>query len=361
MHEDGSVGRLDKKDIEVTFRAPGRVEGKERIVTQTTKRLAEVALYADFAECLAEQKSNTRPFMPINFRNTEWSIEDMPDETLIEFKEWCNRPPIDIESVRNAANEQAVSWHEREGTTVACEACNGSNYTYACRICGYSRQFYKYPVVRYQQKDSTYDVPMDAAAFIQLNPQSLSLKTRSYFNDRGMMMAERVLQFDATELPDGYIPDVVPTGVVSVNAAEELARPLEIVVERWTELEGRSRLHENAQARIHGPDEFAARQGYFDSPDACLRALQRHITQRLYHEGSDTEQSALKLKELQRKVGEYGFKLAYEYSYAGMGESDAKFMLARRKDDYVNVQPITYDIDVQHGIETALRYVDAKN
>ena len=241
---------------------------------------------------------------------------------------------------------------------MACKDCQNVARKYACRTCGYSRELYTYPVVRYHDGEVTFDVPIDTASLVSLRPDVLSLQVRPYFSDSGMMMAERVLQLDARLLPDGYIPSLTTRGELEVDMAEELARPVEIIIERWTESEVRNLRVARARSQTHGIDEFAKRSGFLASPESCMAALQTEVTQGLYHERYDTEQSATRLAALREKVGECGLELAYEYAYAGMGESDAKFMLARRHDDYVDIQPITHDIDVQHGIETALKFVD---
>jgi hypothetical protein len=359
MHEDGSVGRLDKEEVEVTVRLPSRIEGRECLKRKTISRLGEVALFADLAGCLADQKKVVFARAPFGFEDTDWTLEDMPEATLKEYQDWCERPSIDIEALRCAASEQAAPWKNRQEKLCLCKDCESSNpnYQYACRTCGYSRELYAYPIVRYRDGEAIYDVPMDAAAIVQLQPEYLSLKVRPFFNKSGMMMAERVLQFDARALPNGYIPHTDSESELRIDPAEDLARPLEIVIERWTEAEERRRMSENARARIHGPDAYAVTRGFLQSPESCMRAIQTQIMQRLYHERRDSEQSGLRLDELRRKVGERALELAYEYSSAGMGESDAKFMLARRHGEYVDVQPMTYEIDVQHGVEKALTLV----
>jgi hypothetical protein len=363
MHKDGSVGRLDKKEVDVIVRVPGRIEGREYIRHETISRLGEVALFTDLPGCLADQKQVVFDRPPFGFKDTDWALEDMPDATLEEYQNWCERPSINLESLRSIATEQAVAWEHRQEKLSLCKDCENSkpNYQYACRTCGYSRELYVYPIVRYRDDEVAYDVPMDAAAIVQLQPDSLSLKVRPYFNKSGMMIAERVLQFDARELPNGYIPYVSSESRLRIDPAEDLVRPLEIVIERWIEADERHRMSENARARFHGPDEYATARGFLESTESCMQAIQTQIMQRLYHERRDSEQSGARLDELRRKVGGYALELAYEYSAAGMGESDAKFMLARRHGEYVDVQSITYEIDVQHGVEKALTLVDQKN
>jgi hypothetical protein len=342
--------------MDVTVRTPGRIEGRERIKHETISRLGEAAVFANLAECLAGQRIAVGSRRPFGFEDTDWTLADMPEATLKEYQDWCDRPPIDIETVRRSASELVADWHQRQEELYKCKDCerSGPDYQYACRTCGYSRNLFKYPIVRYGSDDSVYDVPMDAAGIVRLRPESLSLQVRPYFNKEGMMTAERVLQFDARTLPNGYIPGLVAEHELKVDSAEDLARPQEIVIERWTESEERSRTPEKARARIHGLAEHAEAWGYLQSPESCMQALQMHIAQRLYRERRDSDQTAKRLELLRKKVGEYGLELAYEYSSAGMGENDAKFMLARQEDGYVDVQPITYEIDVQHGIEKAL-------
>lgn len=357
MHKDGSVGKLGEKKVDMTVRLPSRIEGQERIKRKTVSRLGEVALFAGLAECLADQRSLRSPRLPFGYDNTDWSLDDMPEATLKEYQEWCDRPLLDIGALRQAASEQATNWSERQDDLYVCHDCVGADpdYKYACRTCGFSRQLFTYPIVRYRDEQTAYDIPMDAAAIVGLRPESLSLKVRPYFNQAGMMVAERVLQFDAHELPDGYIPGFSSESELIIDQAEDLAQPLEIVIERWAEADERHRVSENVQARIHGPDEDAVSRGYYSSPEGCVQAMQTHIMQRLYHERRDSEQAAEHLNQLRKKVGEYGLELAYEYSYAGMGESEARLMLTRRHNDYIDMQPIVSDIDVQHGVETALK------
>lgn len=347
LHPNDTVGELDERPIEVTERLPSRVEGRDRTRVRTMNVLAQVALHDTLSAYLARSRErNTGQVYP-GFDDS-WTLDDMPAATIAEFEAWRDDGRvIDIEAVRQAAIEQAEFDRDNDATYHCRDCQDGSKY--ACYSCGYARYMYRYPAVRYQQAD----VLLDVCRVITADPDTLRLDTAVKFDKDGLLMAERQLIFDARHIIDGGHE-------LDIDSGEELARPVVIVLDRFSEQTLREKLNEHALPNYHGLTKFA--ETAVTSPEACLEAMQRYIALDLYRERITTAEDQARLTELRRRLGERGLSLGSEWAYSGMGDTDIQLSAARigKNDRFIGGR-ITYTFDMQYAIKSALEFLDRRS
>ncbi len=356
LRQDGTVGEMGRQEVETTLRVPGRVPGRERLVTKTVSMMGEVAVHASLGDYLSYERNRNR-----NSRREDegWTIEDMPQDVVDAYYSWCDSvdgPDMDV--IREAASSYIANDDERQTRTIACKYCGEGNSEYACRTSGYSKEFYAYPVARYRDDNGVYDVPFDIAEVIRLAPQSVSTETRPKFDSAGKMSAERLLIVHAQNIPKSYITGKESDDdMVQIAPGEGLERDVEIVIDYW---------HEDTRQSERMRESFAYRTSFSvqaepdATPERYLEYLQYYVAQMVYQERKDPTDYDAKLKELHVAVGKCGLGLAYEYANAGMGESDARIMLTKSVKGYLVATPITYSYETRAALDVALKHMNKK-
>ncbi|MDB5186580.1 MAG: hypothetical protein JWM07_52 [Candidatus Saccharibacteria bacterium] len=345
LYPDGSVGELDQTNVNVDVRLPSRIEGQERIGKMVLPRLAEVALHASLSEYLVGKTGNTLVRTP--YRNS-WRLNDMPTETLTEYKQWkASENKMSLDDVRELAATKVASQPDRLNQTVPCPNCRNGDHQYACYTCGYARELYAYPLVRYRDEDGVYDVPVDVAGLIHMNPQALTYESEWEIDDNGLMSASRKIIFNAQTIPKEYITGVKSDDVLTIDPVDDLAKNIAFTTDNWAE---GKKLATNKRRTIQRHNEVPITY----TPDTYLEAAQNHVAVHMYREQKDGKNYNAMIRTLHAAVGQRGLALAYEYKSMGMGDSEARFMSAKRIDDYVVTQRIAGSFIAEMAVEDAV-------
>ena len=353
LYPDGSVGELAEKNVDVKVRLPSRVEGRERIGTQSQRHLAEVALHASLEDYLKGRRGNTADQRPYR---SSWRLADMPDETIAAYEAWRKGPQmLDLDRVRELAAAVVSSPQERELESMPCPQCqNTVSRQYACYTCDYARELYTYPLVRYRDKDGVvYDTPFDVAEVLRLSPKSLKYKTEWEIDNTGMMSAQRKIIFDVHKLPKEYVTGVAGGEDLTLSEADPLFKNIEIPVEKWSEDGKISILRPNSlrSSRLAVKSEVAL------TSEECLAELQRRLAPGSYHERKDGKDYNAMLQLLHEEVGRRGLELVFRSKYMGMGDSEKQLMFARRQSGYLQTQVIARAFSPEMALEDALKSI----
>lgn len=351
LYPDGSVGELAKKDVKVNVKLPSRIEGQERIGTTLQSRLAEIAVHASLADYLVGKPSNVSEGLP---RSNTWRLKDMPAETLSAYETWrSTAKTLDLNGICEVAATKVASKEDRSTKGVSCPNCINSDGQYACYTCGYAKEMYAYPLARYHDEDDTYDAPVDVADMIRLNPKALTYKTEWEIDDNGLMSATQKIVFNAQTIPKEYVTGEKSDEVLTVDPVDDLHKNVEFVVDRWAE---DKKLDENKRKRILRREETLISY----TSESYLESLQNSVALHRYRERKDGKDYNTIIKKLHEEVGRRGLELAFEYKYMGMGDSEARFMLAKRVDDYVVTQSIAGSFIVEMAIEESVKRISKK-
>lgn len=345
LYPDGSVGELAKKDVEVKVKLPSRIEGQERMGTMVQPRLAEIALHASLSEYLVGKSSNTLEKTP--YRNS-WRLKDMPAETLAAYEQWKTAEnQMSLDDIRELATTKVASQTDRLDQTRPCPNCINADHQYACYTCGYVRELYVYPLARYHDESGYYDIPIDVAEMIRMNPKALTYKTAWEIDDNGLMSATRQIAFHAQTIPKEYVTGEKSDETVTIDPVDDIAKNITFTTDTWAEDKKIEDMKK--RRRIVRPEDTPT----VYTPESYLEALQNATTRR-YRERKDGKDYNAMIKTLHREAGRRGLELAYEYKSMGMGESEVRFMLAKRVDEYVTIQRVAGTCDVHIAVEDAL-------
>lgn len=353
LYPDGRVGELTKKNAEVKVRLPSRIEGQERTGTVVQSRLAETALHASLADYLVARSSYTSERTPN--RSNGWRLRDMPLETLAAYEAWRkNTEPLNLDDVREVAVTKIASHENRLEQALPCPNCQHSDKKYACYSCGYAKEIYKYPLARYHDEDKAYDIPFDAADIIRLNPKALAYKTEWEIDDNGLMSATKWITFDARTIPKEYVTGEKSDDVLTIDPIDDLYKNVAFVADRWAE---EKKANDNKRQRMIRREEETL-DTY--TPESYLAALQSNLALHRYREKKDSKDYNAMISKLHAEVGRRGLELAFEYRYMGMGDSEGRFMTAKRVNEYVVTQSLGGSFNVEIALEDSIERLNKK-
>lgn len=346
LYPDGRVGELTEKNVNVKVKLPSRIEGQERIGTMVQRRLAETALHESLAEYITNKRNDRSDGVPK--RHNGWQLKDMPAETLVAYEAWQKKTdPINLNDVCDIAATKIASDEDRLSQAIPCPNCRYSDRKYACYSCGYAREMYKYPLARYHDDDTAYDVPVDVADMIRLDPDTLSYKTEWEIDDNGLMSAERKIVFSARTVPKAYVTGLKSTATLAIDPVDDLYKNVEFVVDRWAE---EKKVNSHKRGRLLRHEDTL--ESY--TPESYLDALQSNVALHRYSEKKDGKDYNGMLNTLHKQVGKRGLELAFEYRYMGMGDSEGRFLEVKRVDEYVVTRSLGGSFNVEIALEDAL-------
>ncbi|MET0980162.1 MAG: hypothetical protein ABWX90_02820 [Candidatus Saccharimonadales bacterium] len=350
LHDDGTIGEIGDSDVEVTSRLPSRVAGRERIVTKVVSLMTEIAIHASLGEYVSYEKNRAKKDRYQS--SSGWTLDDMPAEVLSAYETWRSSVTPDIDGIREIARTKVASSQEKQTATMPCRDCN-HNSEYLCRTSGASKEFYSYPIARYQDGDTVYDVPFDVADAINRSPSVITTEVRPAFDANGDMSAQRLLIIKAQAMPKSFINGEVNDDIIQIAPGEALESDIEIVIDYWHEDVQRSDRMRQSWAHAN---RFSAQNKAVDSAERYLEYLQFYVAQKVYAERNDPKDYDVVLKKLRTELGRRGLGLAYQYASAGMGEMDARVMIAKETNGYIETGRVTYTDEVRDALERTLEH-----
>lgn len=347
LYADGSVGELVRRNVNVKVKMPGRVEGRERVGTIVQPRLAEVALHDCLSDYLVNKRGKAQA-VATNHRG-DWSLKDMPEETLAAYEDWKNNTEqMNLDDVRELAATKVSSQEDRLTQAMPCQSCYNSDRKYACYSCGYAREIYVYPLARYHGDGETYDVPIDVADIIRLDPTTLGYKTEWEADHNGLMSATKSIVFDAHTIPKEYVTGVKSDEMLTIDPVDDLSRNVEFVVDKWAEDE---KVKSNQNNRMLRREEVL--ESY--DPASYLQALQNRVAVHSYGEIKDGKDYNALLTGLHKELGKRGLELAYEVKYMGMGDSEGRFYQVNRVGKHITMKALGGSFNVELALEDTIK------
>lgn len=311
IYPNGTMGEIQEKKVRSIKTVKGRREDRVRKVAYSQEKLTQTASY-DSASAyrvadLARIDKETRKYS-VSGEDPSWGLEDMPDSVITKFNRWKNALDTpNLEDIGAAALGESANGDELQNETIECMWCKGGkNSQYACRGCGYTGAYYKYPVIRLEDSDGHYDTPFDVARFIHLNPGALSYEVRTMFNHEGKMAAEQVAVLRITETNGAYADR---SQIMQVDQADQLYGEIVVPLVQWRE----DRKWPNGGFKPLGTSE----------PGAVIEALQKKCALELVRERLDNEEYQEYYEQFiqkLRKLGAGAMTAVVRSRYEGMGE-----------------------------------------
>lgn len=343
LYADGSVGELERTEVERVAYQPSRVEGRRHPVKNREQGLAQVALHESLADYIANRKQPDRREAYFG-ENKTWTLEDIPPEVVAEYERWQRSfDPKEVDKIRESA-EGLTARSEDLDALVQCRHCRGES-RYACWMCGYSRQFYAYPLVRFNAGSDFVEAPLDVARVVSLNPEAVTIENRYRIVD-SLLHGERVLTFHTDRVPASYLGSEEGS-ILEVDSSDELHKPVEIIIDRWSE--------DRARQLEYHYEYWVAKLDSIEAPQDYVRFIQEYIAQDLAKERPDGEEYTKKYNKLLHLVGKTGLALSFGYRNAGMGDVDARFELVDPTHSFATRSVLTYSVDSRSAINDALQ------
>lgn len=343
LYPNGQVGSLESQKVTVTEMLPTRVEGRLRPTERTVERMAQATIYESLADYVAH-RNDTSVTAESYGTNPDWTLDDIPPEVVAEYEKWRDQTNLpDIESIRSAA-KNLIADGERLDDLVKCPDCTLDS-EYACYSCGYSRYFYKYPLVRFDAESDHQDVPLDIAKAVVLNPESISIES-SYEIKYQRLRSSRKLVFYPDRITGEYCAGTRDNAAV-VDRSDALHEPLEITLDSWSEDETMASGHDAMIRSRYLRDA--------QDPEDYIKSLQNYASKYVARERPGGEQYEEKYQAMLAKVGRAGLALTFGLYYAGMGESDYRFKLVDPERKYQVRSVLTYSGDARMAIDDAYR------
>lgn len=340
------VSLWDEQEAERVVKVPARREGEYRTVRRRTNVLAQTAVYDTFDDLLigtvdlAARESLTD--------DKTWSIEEMPDDVQERYEKWCNQEIFPTEDdTRAALSSVAHSVTNRMEATSPCSECP-DDAKYACRLSGVSRELYTYPLVRARDRTngSTYEVPLDAALFVEHHPDALQYGGAPQFSGDGFMSASFRAAIKTDTMSAAYVREATD-GVInpSVDMLQVIPSPAALSIMNSVRI---GRWQENG---------INTSTKSLTSAEVALEL--QNITRQTYAERVTSIDYNEMLKRVRGRLGAYGLALAFQHRYAGMGEVDA-MALSLNKDSTIHYRVSTIDMyaalsDLDTQIQSALK------
>lgn len=296
------------KEVEL----PTRVADRTRRVQQT---VARIALGDSFDDISAAFTTSRHAAVQSSLYDSSWTLEDVPAEVQADYHEWVAQAPLPPrEDIIQAAQQVSAGRHNRLEATEECPHCSDETSGYACRVSGWTRQIYSYPLLRARDTASgdIYEVPLDIALLISQQPDCLQYGATPHFSGKGFVSADysavvansqtisadyAIAALDGTISPQSDQLELLPSGVSPAATRLTLGE--------WRE----------NKLRVYTTPTSA---------HDILSQLQNRLNQ-FYGTRVSQEDYNAKLVSLRQKLAQHGLKMAFTWKYMGMGESDAVF------------------------------------
>jgi|GEM_PF-4393079 len=363
LHPDGSAGLVETAEVARMYTVKGR-RGELRREPYMQRQLVETETFEDVAALRIADKKRVAENLAKHAFTNKWAFEDMPDDVQERFHAWeesLARSP-DWLQVQTASKDvllaRAAAGEDRENATLTCPDCKGDSQ-YKCYRCGYARQFYKYPTVRFydlfedRQAGTTlphaHDVLFDAAWYLQVNPEALRYETEMKFDYYGKMAAVRYAVLSLGESNGMYVGNDQDARMI-VDEADELAGEIRVPLAVWNE-------------NKKGP-HIAKPINFDGSLTTVINALQEKCAVDLARETIDSGRQQEAYDEYMRRMKQLGgsaLDAVIVTRYMGMGDSEMELMFGTLPMDDRRFGNSLRDDTVAELVEQAVKRIDVKN
>ena len=206
-----SVGVFEKRRVEQVVEVPSRVEGRTVKQRVTQDALARVATYGSLGEYLGDKARKRRLE---NEDSNGWTLDDIPRDVLDDCDDWI-RKQSEFKDLKGVAHQIASQQIDRMTEAEACPDCGGSS-SYRCYTCGESHRMYTYPLVELRDSASgvSYEVPFDAALYIDEHPDDEVLRLSKTIDDSGSLSANYAIEFAPRVFSKSYVERVTNGQIV---------------------------------------------------------------------------------------------------------------------------------------------------
>lgn len=312
-----------------------------------------------FIQKRADKQATPRFYMYDD--DPSWTLADMPDSVINAYEAWDSKIQTpSIEDVSEAADiilKASIDNNEDiENATTPCPQCFKSDLKYACRVCGYARNYFKYPIVRLIESDDSnqYDEPFNVAAYLRANTDKLAFRTEQHFNREGKMTAIKYALLDTGEADAEFIGR---SGTrVRFDEADDIASGVAIPIDVWYEDPKMSTIPIDR----HGTFDY---KGTSDTGN-LIHEFQRLVAVEVERETTDTEHYQEVYDRFVigvRTLGKGALDAVIRSRYEGMGETGYEMLLAELPFVPTHSKQIAYDDNIRWLLEKAVKRFDFDN
>ena len=306
-----SIGVFEKRRVERVVEVPSRVEGRTVKQRVTQDALARVATYGSLGEYLGDKARRRRLE---NQDSNGWTLDDIPKDVLDDCDDWIQRQS-DFKDLKGVAHQIASQQIDRMTETEGCPDCGGAS-SYRCYTCGDSHRMYTYPLVELRDSASgvSYEVPFDAALYIDEHPDDEVLRLNKAVDDSGSLSANYAIEFAPRIFSKSYVEratngQIVPSEEGLVYNDNGLLMAARLTIAEWHED------REDLPSRQY-PKSDDSSLGQINSSYRLLDAVQYEIAYR-HLELVDTHDYNGAIDAARQKLAKRGLSLVYGWQYSG--------------------------------------------
>ncbi len=359
----GGVSDIEEVEKKGVITVKGRRPDRPRKLEHSFTVLAERNGFDSPSDLLIQRRADKQVVSRFYMYDDDssWTLADMPDSVINAYEAWDSKiqtPSINdiVQSANVILDANRDSGEDIENATIPCPQCFKSDPKYACRVCGYARNYFKYPIVRLIERDGSnqYDQPFNAAAYLRANPDKLAFRTEQHFNREGKMTAIKYALLDTDEVDAEFIGH---SGTrVRFDEADDIAGGVAIPIGVWYE--------DSKMPKIpidrHGTFDY---KGVGDTGN-LIHEFQRLVSVEIERESTDTEHYQKVYDRFVtgvRTLGKGVLDAVIRSKYEGMGETGYEMLLAELPFVPTHSKQIAYDSSIRWLLEKAVKRFDFDN
>lgn len=306
--ENDEVSVLEEQNVQHDIEVPSRIEGRMRQKTVTVKKMAQTATYDNLDELFQYHKTNQN-----RHRDEAITVEQLPSDVVDSHDTWAEQDNVPTETdVRQALRDTANTDVNRLTATSQCPDCPRET-AYACRTSGWARELYRYPLMKVMDvvSQQVYEVPLDAALYADLHPKGLRYGSTPQLSENEFISSYFAASLAGDTLSNEYVKratndTIQPEGECRIMPSSVAMEDIKVYMGGWQENGFNTYM-----------DAYTAQKVADKLQQAVMTQHAERVLRTDYNE---------KFHKVKSELGKHGLALAFHYSYAGMGESDAVFM-----------------------------------
>lgn len=306
FYADNTIGLLDSRQSTRQVQVPSRVPGKYRThqTTQTETYLKQtIASFPDLKRTQSYELTQTD--------YDQEALQFIPAEVIAEMRQWQNSiTHLSSPAIEQAAETMTATEQERQTEQIDCQYCNDNDY--ACYESGWSKHYWKYPMLDVGSGDSPQLVSLDVAGAIAYSPDLLAISDKYKLTSQDQLIVHRVASLDLSKISAAYIGGDDSDRLVVNDSDAYAGRKISVLLDRWIEQGAWEPEHPSKGDPIQNPSDV-------------IRALQSAVAQG--NERVEITDYRARWKEVRQALGQAGMALSWQFGYRGMGDSDAQVYL----------------------------------
>lgn len=318
LDADGSASDVIGKESYEVEEIPSRVPGLNRPVMNRQTYIPERGdEYVNLRELASVHGKTFSNVYEKHAQIDESELIYTPPEVIAEMRKWQAElsERINASTIAEAARDMVAADEQLQNEQVACKDCQDDQY--ACRTSGWSKKFWKYPLIDIGDNEQKL-VPLDIARAVSLSPDALSIEDVYMDNTQELSYVKRAI-VDLSKLSASYVGGD-PGEYLVINKSDKFADG-RIAVEMgyWQEAGSKSRNQDNSW--LFGQIQTSA---------DVMKSLQSTVTQA--GEVVEVADYDKVWSRVRADLGRRGLALMWEWKYFGPGDPGVGISLVKDDD-----------------------------